>query len=68
MAKVAFLRETALKTGISDEEWALRVDLAAAYRLSAFHGWAGGISNHFSVRVPGPEHHFLINPFGTITG
>jgi len=48
---------------VSDEEWQLRVDLAAAYRLVALYGWDDLIFTHLSVRVPGPEHHFLINPY-----
>lgn len=48
------------------EEWALRVDLAAAYRLAAYFGWDELIFTHFSLRLPGPEHHFLINPFGLL--
>lgn len=48
---------------VSEEEWALRVDLAAAYRLVALYGWDDLIFTHLSVRVPGPEHHFLINPY-----
>ncbi len=48
---------------VSDEEWALRVDLAAAYRLVALYGWDDLIFTHLSARVPGPEHHFLINPY-----
>ena len=39
------------------------VDLAAAYRLVALYGWDDLIFTHFSARVPGPEHHFLINPY-----
>ncbi len=49
---------------ISEAERALRVDLAATYRLAALHGWTDVIYTHISLRVPGPEHHFLINPFG----
>ncbi|MCY3829715.1 MAG: class II aldolase/adducin family protein [Rhodospirillaceae bacterium] len=49
---------------VSDEEWAVRVDLAAAYRLVAHYGWDDLIYTHISARVPGPEHHFLINPYG----
>jgi ribulose-5-phosphate 4-epimerase/fuculose-1-phosphate aldolase len=45
-------------------EWQLRVDLAACYRLVALHGWSDLIFTHISVRIPGPEHHFLINPYG----
>jgi ribulose-5-phosphate 4-epimerase/fuculose-1-phosphate aldolase len=48
---------------VSEEEWKLRVDLAAAYRLVAHYGWDDLIFTHLSVRVPGPEHHFLINPY-----
>ena len=53
-----------LKGKVSDEEWALRVDLAAAYRLVALYGWDDLVFTHISARVPGPEHHFLINPYG----
>lgn len=49
---------------ISDAEWQVRVDLAACYRLAAREGWDDLIYTHISARVPGPEHHFLINPFG----
>ncbi|PVY75835.1 ribulose-5-phosphate 4-epimerase/fuculose-1-phosphate aldolase [Tamilnaduibacter salinus] len=49
---------------VSDEEWQLRVDLAAAYRLIALYGWDDLIFTHISVRIPGDEHHFLINPYG----
>jgi ribulose-5-phosphate 4-epimerase/fuculose-1-phosphate aldolase len=48
----------------SEAEWKVRVDLAAFYRLSAIYGWDDLIYTHISARVPGPEHHFLINPFG----
>ncbi|MCR2832939.1 class II aldolase/adducin family protein [Parerythrobacter lacustris] len=48
---------------VSAEEWAVRVDLAAAYRLVALYGWDDLIFTHLSARVPGPEHHFLINPY-----
>ena len=49
---------------VSKEEWEARVDLAAAYRLVANYGWDDLIFTHLSARVPGPEHHFLINPYG----
>jgi len=45
-------------------EWQLRVDLAACYRLVAMYGWDELIFTHISARLPGPEHHFLINPYG----
>ncbi|MBU1374470.1 MAG: class II aldolase/adducin family protein [Alphaproteobacteria bacterium] len=48
---------------VSEAEWDLRVDLAAAYRLVALYGWDDLIFTHLSARVPGPEHHFLINPY-----
>ena len=49
---------------VSPEEWQVRVDLAAAYRLVAVYGWDDLVFTHISARVPGPEHHFLINPYG----
>src|SRR5213080_2456302 len=49
---------------VSQQEWQARVDLAAAYRLVALYGWDDLIFTHLSARVPGPEHHFLINPYG----
>ena len=52
-----------LKGRVSDEEWAIRVDLAAAYRLVAYYGWDDLIFTHLSARIPGPEHHFLLNPY-----
>lgn len=52
-----------LKGKVSDEEWKIRVDLAAAYRLVAYYGWDDLIFTHLSARVPGPEHHFLLNPY-----
>lgn len=54
----------ALRSRVSAEEWRTRVDLAALYRLVALHGWDDMIFTHLSARVPGPEHHFLINPYG----
>jgi ribulose-5-phosphate 4-epimerase/fuculose-1-phosphate aldolase len=53
-----------IRRDVSAEEWALRVDLAACYRLVARYGWDDLIFTHISARVPGPEHHFLINPYG----
>jgi ribulose-5-phosphate 4-epimerase/fuculose-1-phosphate aldolase len=57
------LRET-----VGADEWALRVDLAACYRLVARFGWADLVFTHISARVPGPEEHFLINPYGMLFG
>jgi ribulose-5-phosphate 4-epimerase/fuculose-1-phosphate aldolase len=53
-----------VKQRISAEEWQLRTDLAACYRLVAAYGWSDLIFTHISARLPGPEHHFLINPYG----
>jgi ribulose-5-phosphate 4-epimerase/fuculose-1-phosphate aldolase len=49
---------------MTEAEHKARVELAAAYRIFAMLGWVEMIFNHITVRVPGPEHHFLINPFG----
>ncbi len=53
-----------LKEVVSEQEWQLRCDLAAAYRLVAAYGWSDLVFTHISARIPGPEHHFLINPYG----
>ena len=53
-----------LEDQVSADEWQLRCDLAACYRLVAMYGWSDLIFTHISARVPGPEHHFLINPYG----
>ena len=53
-----------VRSQVSDAEWQTRVDLAAAYRLVAMFGWDDIIFTHISARVPGPLHHFLINPYG----
>ena len=52
-----------LQGKVSDEEWAIRVDLACAYRMVAYYGWDDLIFTHLSARIPGPEHHFLLNPY-----
>ena len=67
MATAAVL-DTPVDSGVdsgalSAGEWQARVDLAAAYRLVALYGWDDLIFTHLSARVPGPEHHFLINPY-----
>jgi ribulose-5-phosphate 4-epimerase/fuculose-1-phosphate aldolase len=49
---------------VSPEEWEQRVALAATYRLVAHFGWDDLIFTHLSARVPGADHHFLINPYG----
>jgi ribulose-5-phosphate 4-epimerase/fuculose-1-phosphate aldolase len=49
---------------VDDPEWRARVDCAALYRLIALYGWDDMIFTHISLRLPGPDHHFLINPYG----
>jgi len=56
--------KVSVKNQVSDEEWRLRVNLAACYRLIAMHGWDDLIFTHISARVPGPDDHFLINAYG----
>jgi ribulose-5-phosphate 4-epimerase/fuculose-1-phosphate aldolase len=58
------MRISGVRHAVSAEEWQARVDLAALYRLVALYGWDDMVYTHISGRVPGPEHHFLINPYG----
>jgi len=51
---------------VSAEEWQVRIDLAAAYRLVAHFGWDDLVFTHISARVPGADHHFLVNPYGCL--
>ena len=57
-----------VRSQVSAEEWQVRVDLAACYRLVALYGWDDIVFTHISARVPAPAgndpHHFLINPYG----
>lgn len=57
-----------LQGKVSDAEWLARRDLAALYRLVALRGWDDLIFTHISARIPGPEHQFLINPYGVFFG
>src|SRR6266545_6001702 len=63
-----FMNDTAseVRFQVSEAEWELRVDLAACYRLVALYRWDDLIFTHISGRVPGPDHHFLINPYGLL--
>lgn len=56
--------ESVVRAQVSEPEWQQRVALAACYRLVAHFRWDDLIFTHISARVPGPEHHFLINPYG----
>ncbi len=58
------MKVSSLKEVVSEQEWALRVELAACYRLVALYGWSDLVFTHISARIPGPEHQFLINPYG----
>ena len=51
-------------SGMTEAEWTQRINLAACYRLVALYGWDDLVDTHISARVPGPEHQFLINPYG----
>jgi ribulose-5-phosphate 4-epimerase/fuculose-1-phosphate aldolase len=57
-------KTTSVRDRVTAEEWEQRVALAAAYRLVAHFRWDDLIFTHLSARVPGPDHHFLINPYG----
>jgi ribulose-5-phosphate 4-epimerase/fuculose-1-phosphate aldolase len=57
-------RHPEVRSRVSQEEWNVRVDLAAAYQLAALFKWTDLIYTHFSARVPGSDEHFLINPYG----
>jgi ribulose-5-phosphate 4-epimerase/fuculose-1-phosphate aldolase len=58
------LNVPSLKGKVSNEEWTARVDLAAAYRLVSLYKWEDLVFTHISLRVPGAEDEFLINPYG----
>jgi ribulose-5-phosphate 4-epimerase/fuculose-1-phosphate aldolase len=53
-----------MKDKVSPEEWAVRVDLAACYRLLVRYGWEDLVFTHITARVPGTKDQFLINPYG----
>src|ERR1700679_3003491 len=55
---------SSVRDRVTPEEWEQRVALAAAYRLVAHFHWGDFIFTHLSARVPGGDHHFLINPYG----
>ena len=62
MADGSGLNIASLKGRVSEAEWKARVELAALYRLVAMFGWDDLVDTHISARIPGPEHHFLLNP------
>jgi ribulose-5-phosphate 4-epimerase/fuculose-1-phosphate aldolase len=63
LSPLASVEIPSLEGKVSEAEWKVRVDLAAAYRLVAHYGWDDLIFTHLSARIPGPEHHFLLNPY-----
>ncbi len=62
--QTGFVQQDANTETVSPAEWDARVNLAAFYRLAAHYGWTDLIYTHISARVPGPDEHFLLNPFG----
>src|SRR6185503_20333126 len=60
--------KASVRSRVSAEEWNVRTDLAALFRLVAIQGWTDLIFTHISARVPGKDHHFLINPYGWYFG
>src|SRR5215213_9044022 len=57
-------KRTSLKERVSEAEWKVRTDLAAAYQLAVVYGWTDMILTHFSARVPDAENQFLLNAYG----
>lgn len=55
-----------IRNQVSEEEWKIRENLAACYRLIALYGWDDLVFTHISARVPGPDEHFLINAYGLL--
>jgi ribulose-5-phosphate 4-epimerase/fuculose-1-phosphate aldolase len=58
--------DDSVRRQVGAAEWEVRVNLAAAYRLVALYGWDDLVFTHVSARVPGAEHHFLLNPYGML--
>ena len=56
--------QTSVRDQVSEQEWQLRIDLAACYRAIAMFGWDDLVFTHVSARVPGADEHFLINAYG----
>lgn len=55
-----------LRARVGEQEWAARVQLAACYRIFDYLGWVELIYNHITIKVPGADNHFLINPYGLL--
>jgi ribulose-5-phosphate 4-epimerase/fuculose-1-phosphate aldolase len=63
---VTRIRQQRLPRGVTTEEWEARCELAAAFRIAASLGWTDMLGTHFSLRVPGTQDQFLINPYGLL--
>ncbi|MCG8383355.1 MAG: class II aldolase/adducin family protein [Gammaproteobacteria bacterium] len=55
-----------IPNNMTETEWQTRVELAACYQLTAMYGWTDMVGTHISARIPGPEDHFLLNPYGML--
>jgi len=55
-----------VQSQVTKTEWERRTHLAACYRLATLYHWDDLIFTHISARVPGPEHHYLLNPYGML--
>ena len=66
MSVTRIKKQKSVREQVSPEEWAKRIDLAAAYRLVHLYGMDEMIANHISTRVPGEDNAFLINPYGLL--
>ncbi len=66
MERIVDHNSHSVRGSVSNQEWEARVNLAAAYRLVAHFKWDDLVFTHISARIPGPEHHFLINPYGML--
>lgn len=64
MTDAGALDQRSIRELVSPEEWQMRVDLAAAYRLMDHYGMTEMIYNHITARVPGAPDQFLINAYG----
>lgn len=62
--KAPAVKTSRIPHGIAADEWKVRCELAACYQLIDLYGMSDLTGTHTSVRVPGPEHHFLLNPYG----
>src|ERR1700760_2898421 len=65
-AAVATLKIPSVRAQVSAEEWQMRTELAACYRLVAHQGWNEGLGTHIAARVPGEPNRFLLNPQGVM--